>query len=210
MLFKKNSNIPTPIDEFTSLFGLSSTFKVCEACYKVGDIEYKEYLHISNQGVVDHILTYQDGFSRREINKAEVSIECVAFTTRLNLSNSTIGDIPALTFSKQQFNELVDRFDELDSEDMINILLEACQDEASVISLVRSMKNRLSSGILFLYSVKNHHLVQQEISFICGSTMNWIIRASTIEEDDWLIASPVSRSKFEEMLLLWCTETKLA
>ncbi|MNJ39014.1 hypothetical protein D3C77_338760 [compost metagenome] len=92
---------------------------------------------------------------------------------------------------------------------MINILLQACEDEASVISLVRSMKNRLSSGIIFLYSVKNDHLRQQELSFICGSTMNWLIRSSTIEQDDWLIASPVSRAKFEEMLLLWCIESKL-
>lgn len=205
MLFKKSSSIPTPIHEITTSYGLSSTAKVCEACYKVGEIEYREYLHFTSQGIIEHIQVFDDSYSRREIKQADALVECVAFTARLSWVDSSIGDIPALTFSKQKFNELVDRYYELGSDEMVDILLRSCQDEASVIALVRSIKNKESSGIIYLYTEKEDVLLQQEVSFICGSKMNWILRSSTLEEDDWLIASPMSRLKFEEMLLLWCT-----
>lgn len=158
--------------------------KICEACYELKGSEFRQYLYASKK------------------NRIELE-ECEDFADIMLWSNCTIGDIPALTFSKHKFDEILCSFDEMHSEDIIETLLESCQDEASVISLVRCMKNATSIGTIFMCAWQSNSCDQQQFSFICSQSMNWMIRSSTVAEEDWLIASPMSRQTFVDMLLLW-------
>jgi hypothetical protein len=158
--------------------------KICEACYEIKGKELKQYLFASDQ------------------KKIELG-ECEAFAEKILWSNCSIGDIPALTFSKHKFDEILRCFDELDSENIIHALLQLCQDEASVISLVRCMKNAKSYGTIYMHAWQESRWNQQQFSFVCGQSMNWMLRSSSIAKEDWLIASPMSRQTFVDMLWLW-------
>ncbi|MGG0822619.1 hypothetical protein ABE099_07050 [Paenibacillus turicensis] len=184
MHFKENSSMIASVCQFELPIEREFEGKFCEACYEIKGKERREYLYASDQ---------------KEIELKE----CEAFVEKMLWSNCSIGDIPALTFSKHKFDEILRCFDELDSEDIIHDLLQSCQDEASVISLVRCMKNANSNGTVFMRAWQENRWNQQQFSFICSQSMNWIIRSSSVAEEDWLIASPMSRQTFVEMLLLW-------
>jgi hypothetical protein len=182
--FKENSSIIASVCKFILPIETDAEGKICEACYEVKGSEIRRYLVASEQ------------------NKVELA-ECEKFAENMSWSSCSIGDIPALTFSKHKFDAILRSFDELQSEDIIHALLQSCQDEAGIISLVRCMKNAKTKGTIFMCSYVGNNWNQQQFSFICSQSINWIIRSSSAVEEDWLIASPMSRQTFVEMLLLW-------
>ena len=184
MHFKENSSTIASVCQFKLPIETDSKGKICEACYEVDGTELRQYLCAT------------------DTKKIELT-ECEAFAEKMYWSHCSIGDIPALTFSKHKFDEILRCFDELHSEDIIRALLQTCQDEAGVISLVRCMKNAKSKGTIFMCAAQKNSWKQQQFSFICSQSMNWIIRSSSVADEDWLIASPMSRQTFVEMLLLW-------
>lgn len=90
---------------------------------------------------------------------------------------------------------------------MVAELMKSCQhevqDEAGIVALARCMKSKRAQGNITFYISNRDEWQGQSTQFMNDHSTNWLIRSSTHDDEDWLIAAPMPKEKFEEMLVQW-------
>lgn len=114
-------------------------------------------------------------------------------------------ELPALLLSRNEYDTLIPRLKEMELDELMNRLAVHSGDHEGSIALARSLKRPGSHGEILFYGKDSdcEKLELHQVRFISTDHINWILRESTGDREDWLIASPSSRNKFQEMLESW-------
>ncbi|WMT39081.1 hypothetical protein RE628_16370 [Paenibacillus sp. D2_2] len=175
--------------------------------YILNGREYEEFLYIHEEKVIRiECLKSDEGQYRLtylniDDNELVQSFGC----TEQKLQNP--GELPALMLSRSQFEEMISRSSELSTEELIQQLSNTTDDQEAVIALARCIKSNTSKGLLRFY-IWNHNTWEvQCVQYMCNHHVNWLIRSSANHDEDWMIATPTSMEKIQEMIKDWLTES---
>ncbi|WP_410769144.1 hypothetical protein [Fontibacillus sp. BL9] len=188
---------------FSSLAAVLFSDKACWMKYKTGTQSFEEFLHITNERVVA-LERLQENSSLHRVDEIGcVSEACGMLAGKMKWNRRTPGELPALMLSRRQFAEIVARLDELEMEEILSELSKVSDDQEGIIALAKCLKTSVSQGDLRFFTRKGEQWESQSAQFINNHHMNWLIRSSSREDEDWLIATPTPNEKFQEMLQLW-------
>lgn len=177
--------------------------RACWARYEAGDETFEGYLHITNQKVVQ-VERKPDAdslYCLKEMGNVEQAAE--ALVERMNWRGDSPSNLPALLLTRSQFNYLYEASSELDVDELSFRFTQATGDLESSYAMARCLKHRLSEGELHLSIWNEDGWGSQGAAFLVGPSMNWLIRMSIRDEEDWLVATPATKQQFQQMLLLW-------
>lgn len=177
--------------------------RACWIRYELENESFEGYLHITNEKVVE--VARDQGFGNvyclKELGDVEEASELLV--QRMKWRVDSPSDLPALMLSRKKFNELYEASRELDQDELSSRLSEATGDVEASWALAKCLKNRISEGELHLSIWNGEGWDSQGAAFIVGQSMNWLIRMSIRDDEDWLVATPATKKQFQEMLLLW-------
>lgn len=196
-------DIAIPQEMFSRLAALLFSDKACWMKYKTGTQINEEFLHITNERVVTLERMPEDPTLHRMDEIGEVNKACGVLAGKLKWNMHTPGELPALLLSRRQFEEIVKHLDELEMDDILAELSKVSDDQEGIIALAKCMKTSVSHGDLRFYARHGENWERQSAKFINNHHMNWLIRTSSREDEDWLIATPTPSEKFQEMLQHW-------
>ncbi|RCX17071.1 hypothetical protein DFP94_110133 [Fontibacillus phaseoli] len=188
---------------FSSLAAVLFSDKACWMKYQTGTQTFEEFLHITNERVVALERLPENSSLHRVDEIGCVSEACGMLAGKMKWNRRTPGELPALMLSRRQFAEIVAHLDKLELEEILSELSKVSDDQEGIIALAKCMKTSISHGDLQFFARKGERWESQRAQFINNHHMNWLIRASSREEEDWLIATPTPNEKFQEMLQLW-------
>lgn len=188
---------------FSSLSAVLFANKACVMRYKAGAQTFEECMHITDERVVTMERLHQDSSLHRVDEIPCVRQACGMLAGKMKWNCHTPSELPALMLSRRRFNEIIDRLDELDIAEIMSELSKVSDDYEGLIALAKCMKTSVAQGDLRLYVRNGEDWESQSARFINNHHMNWLIRASTSEDEDWLIATPTPNEKFQEMLQSW-------
>lgn len=177
--------------------------RACWIRYELENEVFEGYLHVTNEKVVEVARDQHSNniYSLKELgNVEEASVELVE---RMKWKVDSPSDLPALMLSRKKFNELYESSRELDHEELSSQLAAATGDVEASWALAKCLKNRTAEGELHLSIWNEGGWESQGAAFIVGESMNWLIRMSIRDDEDWLVATPATKKQFQEMLLLW-------
>lgn len=192
-----------PLHVMNDLTAASHAGKACRLIYSTGKRTYMEYLHITGEQVikVERLHGGTPGFLMdRTAGGRQI---CGALAGKMKWNTRTPAEMPALMMSRKQFEAAVCQADELNMDRMMALLVEMTDDEEGGIALAKCIKTCLSQGDIRFYAKHGDTWDMQNMQFINNDHMNWLIRCSTKDDEDWMIATPTPRQNFQEMLLLW-------
>ncbi|WP_435921137.1 hypothetical protein [Paenibacillus sp. DYY-L-2] len=191
----------------SSLAAVLFADKACWMRYKTETEMVEEVLHISDERIValqrkedDSELLFMD-----EIGNVRQACGMLAGKMRWNLH--TPDELPALLLSRRKFAEIVMKLDELEWEEILSELSAVSDDHEGLIAFAKCMKTSIAHGDLRFYARQGGDWESQSAKFINNHHMNWLIRSSSREEEDWLIATPTTNAKFQEMLESWIQQS---
>ncbi|GGH18318.1 hypothetical protein [Paenibacillus segetis] len=185
-----------------------SNKKACWLKFSVGNEGFEEYLLITNERVVKlERIEGQQSLCQVD-DMGRLSSMCSNLAKRMKWSTSSSMELPALTLSRSQFDRVLRHSDELNMEEIMMELLKSCPDEAGVIDLARCLKLKRVQGYFTFLMANGEEWEGQRAQFIICHSMNWLVRSSTKEDEDWLIASPMSKVKLQELMIMWLRQSK--
>lgn len=177
--------------------------KACWLKFNVGSEAFEEYLLITNERVVKlECIKGQQSLCQVD-DMSRLSSVCNNLAERMKWSTSSSMELPALMLSRCQFERVLRHLDELNMEEVMAELLKSCQDEAGVIALARCLKMKRVQGNITFLMANEEEWEEQSAQFIISHSMNWLIRSSTKDDEDWLIASLMSNDKLHELMMMW-------
>ncbi len=188
---------------FSSLAALLFSDKACWMKYKTGTQLFEQFLHITDERVVTLERLHDDPSLHRVDEIGGVSKACEVMAGKLKWNLHTPGELPALLLSRRQFEDIVQHLDELELDEILSELAKVSDDQEGIIALAKCMKSSVSQGDLRFYARQGESWERQSAQFINNHHMNWLIRSSSREDEDWLIATPTPSEKFQEMLQHW-------
>lgn len=200
-----HSNPLFAVSENTELF---ASIKGCWMKYKTDGLEREEFIYSTERGFIvgeranDPPLRY---ILHYEHNLLDV---CEGWSQRTHWSiqgQDNLHDWPAMLMSKKKFEGILRRLDEMELDEITNKLTEISNDLEGSIALGRSLKYSKSRGDILFYANDEQHyeLELHHVRFISHPSMNWLLRSSMQSHEDWLIASPTARNKFQDILARW-------
>ncbi|MEW4369452.1 hypothetical protein [Paenibacillus kandeliae] len=125
----------------------------------------------------------------------------------LQLNHYPAAEMPALTFSRQWFDEHVHLRDLFYLPELTSELFAMTGDEegaglfAGVIA-----DNRLYAELQFACWTE-HGWSRQHAVLLADDNTNWIVRQLNRQESDWVIAVPLDREHFHTILLDWMEQS---
>ncbi|WP_068619113.1 hypothetical protein [Paenibacillus tuaregi] len=177
--------------------------RACWVRYTNEDDSFEGYLHVTDEKVVE-VRKLSD--AAREYQLVEIGNVRQASDDLVNRMRWNIGspeNMPALLLSRKQFNELYENSEHLSVEEISSELAESTDDQEGAWALAKCLKTRISDGELQLSVWSGTDWETQGAAFVVNESMNWLIRMSTKDDEDWLIATPTTREQFQNMLLMW-------
>ncbi|GIP21549.1 hypothetical protein [Paenibacillus sp. J22TS3] len=177
--------------------------RACWVRYTNEDDSFEGYLHVTDEKVVE-VRKLSD--AAREYQLVEIGNVRQASDDLVNRMRWNIGspeNMPALLLSRKQFNELYENSEHLSVEEISSELAESTDDQEGAWALAKCLKTRTSDGELQLSVWSGTDWETQGAAFVVNESMNWLIRMSTKDDEDWLIATPTTREQFQNMLLMW-------
>ncbi|MNW47138.1 hypothetical protein D3C74_244600 [compost metagenome] len=105
--------------------------------------------------------------------------------------------------SKKQFDTVMNQTGELDRNQLAALLADMTGDMEGSIALAKCIKTPLAQGEIRFYAYSGECWELQQMQFMNNTHMNWLIRYSAKDEEDWMIATPTPRQQFQEILLKW-------
>lgn len=199
----QGERLSLPLHVMDDLTAAAAADKACRLTYACGKRSYEEYLHISGDQVIrlERFTGDADGFIiERTIGGKQLS---GSLAGRMKWNSRTPGELPALMMSKKQFDAAMSQAGELDSNRLAALLAEMTGDEEGSIALAKCMKAPLAHGEIRFYANRGECWEMQQMQFMNNSHMNWLIRFSAKDDEDWMIATPTPRQQFQEILLKW-------
>lgn len=180
---------------------------VCWIKYSLGSKTYESYLHVTNERVVQVCKVNQIATCYRLDDIETIDEACDRIMREIGMGHGSPTDMPSLFFSQQHFNELYEKSNVLDVDVLCDKLVEATDDLEGSISLARCLKFRSGEGEFHLSVWTGHTWETQQAAFLMNGSVNWLIRKSVNSDQDWLIASPTNKEKFQNMLLMWLKQS---
>lgn len=198
-----SDHLPAWLREF-----IPSSFRGCWMRYHAEDESGAEFIHCSNGQIV---FGEQRGEAancfrlRREQRLEPLCGDCAIKACQSTRSEKDHSDLPAMLLSRNEFDALINELKTLTLDELTNRLVISSGDYEGSIALARSLKQPRSQGEILFYSRQSdtEKLELYRVRFVSTDHMNWILRESTGDSEDWLIASPSTRRKFQEMLESW-------
>ena len=177
--------------------------KACWLKFSVGSNDFEEYLLTTNDRIVKlERIEGQQSLCQVD-DMGRLPSVCSNLVKRMKWSTSSSMELPALMLSRCQFERVLKHLDELNMEEIMAELLKSCQDEAGVIALARCLKLSRAQGNFTFLMANGEEWEEQSAQFIICHSMNWLIRSSTKDDEDWLIATPMPKIKIQEMMMMW-------
>ncbi|MBM6997185.1 hypothetical protein IM700_016115 [Paenibacillus sp. DXFW5] len=181
----------------------SASGKACRLTYTCGKRSYEEYLHIAGDQVIrlERLVEEACGLSIERTNGGKPLSGALA--GRMKWNSRTPGELPALMMSKKQFDTVKNQTGELDRNQLAALLADMTGDVEGSIALAKCIKTPLAQGEIRFYAYSGECWELQQMQFMNNTHMNWLIRYSAKDEEDWMIATPTPRQQFQEILLKW-------
>lgn len=182
--------------------------RTCWFKYSDGTNTKEVYLHVTNERVVqvcndhDHHRKY---YQLDDIGNIEEA--CHKIIDKFDMLDDLQSDMPALMFSQQQFNEIYEQSQSSDVDVLIQKLAEASDDIEGSNLLAQCLRHRSAEGEFHLSIWTGEEWETQQLAFLMNDSVNWLIRQSVETDQDWLIASPISKKKFQDTLLMWLQQS---
>ncbi|WP_068785921.1 hypothetical protein [Paenibacillus phocaensis] len=199
----RGDRLGIPPHVLNDLTAASAADKGCRLIYGCGKRTYEEYLHLTGDQVIrlERLPGEGGGLSlERATGGKQLS---GALAGRMKWNSHTPDVLPALMMSKRQFDRAMSQSRELNSNRLAALLADMTEDEEGSIALAKCMKAPLARGEIRFYVRRGEHWEVQQMQFMNNSHMNWLIRFSAKDEEDWMIATPTSRQQFQEIVLKW-------
>lgn len=192
-----------PLHVMDDLAAASAAGKACRLTYACGKRTFEEYLHITGNQIIrlERLPGKAHGLSIERTTGGRLLSGALA--GRMKWNSRTPGDLPALMMSKKQFDAVKNRSRDLDPHRLAALLAGMTDDEEGGIALARCMKSPLAQGEIRFYANREKRWEMQQMEFMNNTHMNWLIRFSAKDEEDWMIATPTPRQQFQEILLKW-------
>jgi hypothetical protein len=177
--------------------------RACWVRYEHQEEAFEGYLHITNEKVVEVAREAERNaiFTLKELG--DVGEASGQLVERMKWRVESPSDLPALLLSRRKFNELYENSSAMDLEELSNELSQSTGDIEASWALAKCLKDRVCEGELQLSIWNDEGWESQGAAFIVGQSMNWLIRMSVRDEEDWLVATPATKKQFQDMLLLW-------
>ncbi|ODP30168.1 hypothetical protein PO903_14785 [Paenibacillus sp. PK4536] len=132
------------------------------------------------------------------LNKA-----CTLLLKRMKLSNNKIGEMPALTFSRQWFDQYFRDGEPIQLEKMISELTEMTGDSEGSRIFAKVLHNYSLRAEIQFSQWEEDSWQRQGAVLLADQNTNWIVRMSNQDHEDWVIAVPVDKKQLRRMLLDW-------
>ncbi|MNO14228.1 hypothetical protein D3C76_38710 [compost metagenome] len=203
LIMKDNGGWGMPLHVSSSLKAACHAEKACWLKLRTETETIEQFMHITDERIVNVERSNLEPSLHRidEINEVCKASGMVA--GKINWNKQTPDKLPALMLSKRQFEEVASHSDELDVEQMLLGLSNVPDDQEAIMALAKCLKTCLSQGDLRFYVWNGSKWDAQSARFIINHHMNWLIRTSSNEDEDWLIATPTPMERFQEMLQTW-------
>ncbi|GGA38801.1 hypothetical protein [Paenibacillus physcomitrellae] len=177
--------------------------RACWVRYEDASESFEGYLHITNEKVVE-VAREGEADSLYILNElGNVQQASALLVERMKWREESLSDLPALLLSRRKFNDLYEKSETMDLEELSNELSQSTGDIEASWALAKCLKDRACEGELQLSIWSEEGWDSQGAAFIVGQKMNWLIRMSLRDEEDWLVATPATKKQFHDMLLLW-------
>jgi len=174
--------------------------------YTLDGREHEEFLYIHEDKIIriECLKSDEGQFRLTYLNIDDKNLVHSFGNTEQKLQNP--GELPALLLSRSQFDELISHARELEIEELIQQLSNITDDHEAMIALARCIKSNTSKGSLRFYLWNKNAWEVQFVQFMNNHHINWLIRSSAKHDEDWMIATPTSMEKIQEMIKDWLTE----
>lgn len=198
-------NLPSlPLHVSTCLTAAFLAGKACWLNFRAGTKKYEQYLYLAGKQMVKVERLHEE--SPRLLLESAGGMQqwCEDLTLKMRWNSRTPRvELPALMMSRRRFEELAGQMDKLDLEKLTGALTALTNDEEGSIALARCLKAPLAQGEMRFYAKAGDAWELQTVHFLNNEHINWLIRFSANEEEDWLIATPTPRHQFQDMLHMW-------
>lgn len=192
--------MPPHIFSRVAIAGLAK--RACWVRYSYGENAYEGYFHITDEKVVE-VVKMEGSSTYRLEELGSVEEACEWLVERMMWTSNGPAEIPALTLSRKQFNELYQGRLELDLSHINKLLVRTSDDVEGALELAKCLKSCTAEGEFQLSVWDGQEWETQGAAYIVSEAMNWLIRKSRKQDEDWLIAILTTREQFQDMLLLW-------
>lgn len=212
MLIVECSPLITPPHILSRLADASQNKLACWVKYSIGRENFEEYLQITNERVVKVERLQEQNLLCHIDDMGRLNSLCSSLAERMkwNCRSSGSGELPALMLSKRKFERVLSHSDDLCMEEIMAELLNSGNDKAAVVALSRCLKKKRCQGNITFYNTKKNTWEGQSAQFINDHYMSWLIRSSTKDDEDWLIATPMPKEKFQDMMITWFRQSRRA
>ncbi|OAB41450.1 hypothetical protein [Paenibacillus glacialis] len=181
--------------------------RACWIKYSICDEIHESYLHVSNERVVRVCKTNDLTACYMLDDLGTIEEACCRIMGEIDMQDGSHSDLPALFFSQQHFNELYEKSHVLDVDALSNKFAEVTDDLEGSISLAKSLKFLSGEGEFYLSKWTGLTWETQQAAFLMNGSVNWLVRRSIKSDQDWLVASPTCKEKFQNMLLMWLKQS---
>jgi len=181
--------------------------RACWIKFSVYGKTCESYLHVTNERVVRVSKGNEFTTCYRLDDLGTIEEACSRIMDEIDMQDGSHTDMPALFFSQQHFNELYEESHDLDVEVLSHKFAEVTDDIEGSISLAKCLKFRSGEGEFHLSIWTGHIWETQQAAFLMNGSVNWLVRKSIKSDQDWLVASPTCKKKFQNMLLMWLKES---
>ncbi|MGF7050471.1 hypothetical protein J2T13_005020 [Paenibacillus sp. DS2015] len=188
-----------------AIAGLSE--RSCWLKYSHHGETFEGYLHVTNERVVQVCKCEPNSSCYRLDELGTVDDVCNQLVDELGFKEGFPTEVPALFFSQHKFNELYENALSVDLETLCDQLAEATDDVEGSIALAKCLQFRSLEGEMNLSVWDGQKWETQSAAFLANDSMNWLIRKSMEQDQDWIIASPMSKKQFQDMLLGWLKQS---
>lgn len=128
---------------------------------------------------------------------------CTLLLRRMRLSNNAIGEMPALTFSRQWFDQCFREGENIPLDTMTDELTQMTGDLEGSRIFAKVLHNyRLRAEIQFSQWEEDTWQRQGAV-LLADQATNWIVRMSNQDDEDWVIAVPADKKQLRRMLIDW-------
>ncbi|MNW39718.1 hypothetical protein D3C74_168100 [compost metagenome] len=192
-----------PLHLSSSLKTACNAEKACWLKFRTATETIEQFMHITDERIVNMERSNREPSLHRIDEISEVCNASGMVAGKIQWNKQTPDKLPALMLSKRQFEEVASHSDELDVEQILSELSNVPDDQEAIMALAKCLKTCLSQGDLRFYAWNGSKWDTQSARFLINHHMNWLIRTSTKEDEDWLIATPTPMERFLEILQTW-------
>lgn len=199
----QGARISLPQHVLDDLTAASAAVKACWLTYTCGKQTSEEYLHITGNQII-RFRRLPGKINRLFVERiTEGKQLSVLLAGRMKWNSRTPGELPALMMSRKQFDAALSQARELELNRLATLLADMTNDEEGSIALAKCMKSPLAHGDIRFYANCGGRWEIQQMQFMNNPQLNWLIRCSAKDEEDWMIATPTPRQQFQKILLKW-------